>query len=316
MSPSRLISLTLMTYGLVLHTFTWTVKASYFSAGFWLLSLSPYIAAAILYFVFRKPHAAAGALILTALMDAGAYVFAFVAPQSSMAGRGLLVVPIWNILLLAPIGAGVGWWVGQRIAMTTDTLQRTPEESGAEPKQQRVQHSTRSLGGMRLDSATPEDCRAIAEVHVESWQRAYKGMLPEEYLASLSVDEREAMWRRMVEREPSHLVLARSDNQIVGFVAFGASRDEGTPTDRAEIWAIYVKPACWSTGAGRLLWLEALRRILAEAYKSISLWVIVGNERAVRFYERAGFAPEPGSRKSFEMGGTTLEELRYVRPAA
>jgi ribosomal protein S18 acetylase RimI-like enzyme len=166
---------------------------------------------------------------------------------------------------------------------------------------------------MRLESATAEDCRAIAEVHVESWQHAYKGLLPEAYLASLSVAEREAMWRRMVEREPSHLVLARSANQIVGFVAFGASRDEGAPKERAEIWAIYVKPACWSTGAGRLLCLEALQRIEAEGYKSISLWVIVGNERATRFYERAGFALELGSRKSFELGGTTLEEVRYVR---
>ena len=144
---------------------------------------------------------------------------------------------------------------------------------------------------MRLESATAEDCRAIAEVHVESWQHAYKGILPQEYLASLSVAEREAMWRRMVEREPSHLVLARNVDQIVGFVAFGASRDEGAPADCAEIWAIYVKPACWSTGAGRLLWLEALQRILAEGYKSISLWVIVGNERAVAILRACGFFP-------------------------
>jgi ribosomal protein S18 acetylase RimI-like enzyme len=169
---------------------------------------------------------------------------------------------------------------------------------------------------MRIESATAEDCRSIAELHVESWQHAYEGLLPASYLASLSVAEREAMWRRMVEHEPSHLVLARTANQIVGFVAFGASRDEGAPAERAEIWAIYVKPACWSTGTGRLLWLEAVKRIVAEGYKSISLWVIVGNERAARFYERAGFALEPGSRKTFELGGTTLEELRYVRTAA
>jgi ribosomal protein S18 acetylase RimI-like enzyme len=168
---------------------------------------------------------------------------------------------------------------------------------------------------MEVHAATSEDCRAVAEVHVESWQHAYRGILPEQYLALLSVAEREAMWRRMVERQPSHLLVARAGGQVVGFVAFGASRDEGAPNDRAEIWAIYVKAASWSTGAGRLLWLEALQRIVAEGYKSVSLWVIAGNERAVRFYERAGFVVEPESRKSFELGGTTLEELRYVRHA-
>jgi ribosomal protein S18 acetylase RimI-like enzyme len=168
---------------------------------------------------------------------------------------------------------------------------------------------------MEIQAATSEDCRAIAEVHVDSWQHAYRGILPEQYLASLSVAEREAMWRRMVERQPSHLLVARAAGQVVGFVAFGASRDEGAPNDRAEIWAIYVKSASWSTGTGRLLWLEALQRIVAEGYKSVSLWVIAANERAVRFYERAGFVVEPESRKSFELGGTTLEELRYVRHA-
>jgi ribosomal protein S18 acetylase RimI-like enzyme len=168
---------------------------------------------------------------------------------------------------------------------------------------------------MEVQAATSEDCRAVAEVHVESWQRAYGGILPEQYLASLSVAEREAMWRRMVERQPSHLLVARAAGQVVGFVAFGASRDEGAPNDRAEIWAIYVKATSWSSGVGRLLWLEALQRIVAEGYKTVSLWVIAGNERAVRFYERAGFVVEPESRKSFELGGTTLEELRYVRHA-
>ena len=60
------------------------------------------------------------------------------------------------------------------------------------------------------------------------------------------------------------------------------------------------------------MWLEALQRIVAEGYKSISLWVIVGNGRAARFYERAGFAVEPESRKSFELGMN--ERTHWTRP--
>lgn len=166
---------------------------------------------------------------------------------------------------------------------------------------------------MEIQIATPQDCRAIAKLHVEVWQHAYRDILPEQYLAFLSVPEREAMWRRMVERQPSQLLVARVAGEIIGFVAFGASRDEDAPTDQAEIWAIYVKVASWSTGAGRLLWLQAQQRIVAEEYKSVSLWVVAGNERAVRFYEHAGFVVEPQSRKSFEFGDTAIEELRYIR---
>ena len=166
---------------------------------------------------------------------------------------------------------------------------------------------------MKIYVATSEDCPAVAEAHVESWQHAYRGILSEQYLASLSVAEREAMWRRMVELQPSHLLVARNNSEVLGFVAFGASHDTDAPKDRAEIYAIYVKPAFWSVGAGRMLWLEAKQRIVAAGYQSISLWVIAANRRAIEFYERAGFSAEPDSRKFFELGGTTLEELRYLR---
>ena len=166
---------------------------------------------------------------------------------------------------------------------------------------------------MEIQEATTDDSRAIAELHVDVWQRAYRDILPENYLASLSTSEREATWRRMVEQQPAHLLVARVADAVIGFVAFGASRDEDAPTDRAEIWAIYVEPASWSTGAGQALWLRAQQRIVAEGYKSASLWVLADNERAVHFYEQAGFVLEPKSRKSFELGGTSVEEVRYVR---
>jgi len=128
MSTARLIALGLMLFGLVLHTFTWAVKSTHFSVGFWLLSLSPYMAAACLYFWARKPHAAAGALVLPSLFDAGNYYSVFVDPQSSTAALGMLFVPLLNIAILVPLGAAVGWWVGRRIAMTNDMLSNTSLE--------------------------------------------------------------------------------------------------------------------------------------------------------------------------------------------
>jgi ribosomal protein S18 acetylase RimI-like enzyme len=165
---------------------------------------------------------------------------------------------------------------------------------------------------MLIMPATLDDCRAVAEVHVETWQHAYRDTLPAQYLASLSIAERETMWRAMVQAQPSHLLIARRHGEVAGFVAFGASRDAGVPGDRGEIWALYVRPACWSTGAGRELWLAARRQMLAEGFESVSLWVIADNRRAIDFYERAGFVAELQSRQEFELGGTKLEEIRYV----
>ena len=61
-----------------------------------------------------------------------------------------------------------------------------------------------------------------------------------------------------------------------------------------------------------MLWLAAKERMLAQGYKTVSLWVIAGNERAIQFYLAAGFKPEPQSVKQFTLGGVQLHEVRYV----
>jgi hypothetical protein len=38
------------------------------------------------------------------------------------------------------------------------------------------------------------DAAGIAAVHVASWQEAYRGLLPQEYLESLSVRDRIETW--------------------------------------------------------------------------------------------------------------------------
>ena len=47
---------------------------------------------------------------------------------------------------------------------------------------------------MIIRDAELRDARGIAEVHVRSWQTAYAGIVPDEDLAQLSVDERGQFW--------------------------------------------------------------------------------------------------------------------------
>jgi RimJ/RimL family protein N-acetyltransferase len=45
----------------------------------------------------------------------------------------------------------------------------------------------------------------------------------------------------------------------------------------------------------------------------VVLWVFEENHRARSFYESAGFALEPDSRKLIEIGGSRYPEVRYRR---
>jgi L-amino acid N-acyltransferase YncA len=166
---------------------------------------------------------------------------------------------------------------------------------------------------MHITPATLEDARQVAEIHVATWQSAYQGILPAEYLASLSVDKREAMWRESIVKGAPQLFVAKVEGAMVGWVAFGPCRDAGSPPDFAEVWAIYVAPPSWSSGVGRRLWHRSQARMLEQGFKTVSAWVFTQNARAIKFYRAAGFAPDLSSVKEFELGGKQLQEIRYTR---
>ena len=165
---------------------------------------------------------------------------------------------------------------------------------------------------MQVAHAAPEDARAVAEIHVDTWRAAYASIVPADYLSWLSVERREAMWNECIATGAPELLVAKKAGVVQGWLSFGQCRDEGSPKTEAEVWAIYVAPSAWSTGAGRLLWLRARELMLAQGFKSCSLWVFPQNDRAIKFYHSAGFVHDGSEPKSFELGGTQLQEVRFV----
>ena len=164
------------------------------------------------------------------------------------------------------------------------------------------------VGPARLDEA-----RAVAELQVRTWQAAYPGIVPEEYLASLSVEKFEKMWHGTIIKGVPQLLVARESETQLGWVAFGPSRDQGAAATDAEIWAIYVGVPHWGRGVGRQLWLQARERMRAQGFESVSLWAFPENQRAGRFYAGLGFEVDPKSHKQFTLGGAQLNEIRFVR---
>jgi len=79
----------------------------------------------------------------------------------------------------------------------------------------------------------------------------------------------------------------------------------------AELYALYVHPAWWSTGTGRALMDHVLARVCMAGYACITLWVLEANARARCFYQRAGFAPDGARHVLDDLGGVI--EIRYRR---
>ena len=75
-------------------------------------------------------------------------------------------------------------------------------------------------------NAHSDDVRGIAEVHVRSWQAAYRGQVPDSYLEGLSVAKRELMWTEILKDQMRGVLVAEDEARIVGFASFGPVRDE------------------------------------------------------------------------------------------
>lgn len=141
--------------------------------------------------------------------------------------------------------------------------------------------------GFVIRAATVGDARAIAEVQVAGWHAAYRGLMPDATLDACTVEVREPKWAQNLAEAggPRTTVLVR-EGRVIGFACVGPSRDEPRS---AEVWALYVAPDAWGTGAGRALLEDGLASLDARGYASTTLWVLRGNARAIRFYEAANF---------------------------
>ena len=162
--------------------------------------------------------------------------------------------------------------------------------------------------------AAPRDAKAIADIHVATWQAAYQGVIPDDFLKAMTVEKRLAYWREAIEFSDPQILVAVDADKVIGFVGFDRSRDAGTKSTVGEIWALYITPEHWRQGAGLALWDGARDGLKDEGCTQVTLWVLMANERALQFYEQAaGFKREMPSLRTTAFGATKLEEIRLKR---
>lgn len=152
--------------------------------------------------------------------------------------------------------------------------------------------------------ALAQDAGAIASIHVDAWQAAYRGHVEDEVLDGLSKRAREQTWRERLQDGGGALQVfaATRDGHVRGFAATTPA-EEGDPARRVgELGAIYVDPACWSSGVGRALLDRAIAHLAELGNEEALLWVLTGNERARRFYERAGWSADGRARRQLLLG--------------
>lgn len=178
-----------------------------------------------------------------------------------------------------------------------------------------------------IRAGSAADAAQVAEVQRDGWLAAYQGIIPAAILERVTSPDGGARVRQSFRTRPWQRMLVAAAGPppagIVGYASFGPETDvlgapwphplsaAGRDGSVAELYALYVRPAWWSTGTGRALMERVLARTGRAGYLAITLWVLRDNQRARRFYERAGFAPDGAVDVLDGLGGVT--EVRYRR---
>ncbi len=161
--------------------------------------------------------------------------------------------------------------------------------------------------------ATVEDAKGIADVHVSSWQKTYKGIVPEKVLEEMkaTIDKKADSWKKQLsETPPSRQVfVAEADDTIIGFVAFGILRDEDE--QEGEIYAVYIHPDHLKQKHGKTLFKIAEQKLVEDGYKKAYVSVLKDNMNAREFYTSVNENVKVTKEFTTDIGGKILDQIQY-----
>jgi ribosomal protein S18 acetylase RimI-like enzyme len=155
-----------------------------------------------------------------------------------------------------------------------------------------------------LRAATADDAAGIAAVHTQSWQETYSPLVEPGELDRLSVERRAQRWAENL-GAGGEAWVAEVDGAVIGFSSVGGGGHDDRPRP-LELSMLYLLGGYHGTGAGQAL-LDA-----AIGDSPAFLFVARDNPRAIRFYERNGFAFD-GVSEEFALVRTPIVSVRMVR---
>jgi ribosomal protein S18 acetylase RimI-like enzyme len=153
---------------------------------------------------------------------------------------------------------------------------------------------------IEVRSAGSDDWAVVREIRLRALADS-----PSAFASTLAREEAfgEADWRRRLEH--GYCFLAWADERPVGTVAGFADEDDPRTHHLVAMW---VEPAHRRTPVATELVEAVCRRARMDAAAAVQLFVVDGNDRARRFYERLGFVAT-GERQPLPSNPGIGEEL-------
>lgn len=131
-----------------------------------------------------------------------------------------------------------------------------------------------------------EDQKYMAAIKVNGWQKTYPGIIDQEYLDNLSIEETKQRYFRSFDEYKDRVLVAVRGEEVLGYSCFDP-KEKSYKYD-SELVSLYIKEGEQNKGIGTALFLETAKELISRNKRNMILWVLADNTRAVNFYKNLG----------------------------
>lgn len=155
------------------------------------------------------------------------------------------------------------------------------------------------------------DASSIAKVNTETWKSTYKNIIDDEYLDSLSYEQREHAIKNIINSssDKKYVFIAEDGTgDVIGFASCGIVR-ENDEIFKGELYSIYILKEFQNKGIGKLLYNIAIQKLQENNLFPMIIWVLEENRQARKFYELMG--GRKIRERYIHIGSQEIKEVAY-----
>ena len=138
---------------------------------------------------------------------------------------------------------------------------------------------------MNIREANAEDIEPIASLYVMNWKKTYVGLLPDNFLNGLTVNDGINKWQEYLTKEKHRIFVAYENEKILGF---SACKEDEELKNCLYLDSLHVSETSRGKGVGTKLINTVGSYAYIKGYEHMSICIVKGNDNAKRIYEKMG----------------------------